>query len=136
MSLAKLQTIMNEYPEVRKEFREDPDAALRKYSAFEVPDTGVYRVVVFGLVIVVGIITIGIILPYSLGKEYQELPDVLITIVSTALGALAGMLVPRADYSTTRANPPFPGTPAPPSQPPQGSGEGPGRSPSPGGLQG
>jgi hypothetical protein len=73
------------------ELRADPETTLARLDSEPVPDTGVYRIVVGSLGIVVIICVIGAIYLTAVGKTA---PEILIALGSAAVGALAGLLAP------------------------------------------
>jgi hypothetical protein len=71
--------------------RADPQAVTAELAAGAVPDNAVYRMVVGALGAVIVIAAIGSIV---LGFAGKETPEVLLSLGSAAVGALAGLLAP------------------------------------------
>lgn len=69
-----------------------------KQMGVEVPDTQVYRIAVGSVAAIAGLIVIGalLIVMFKLG----DVPEFLRLALATALGALAGMIVPTAKAGT------------------------------------
>jgi|SRR6516162_5441667 hypothetical protein len=80
--------------DVRDAIAADPVTALNRL-AEPLPDTGVYRIVVAALGIVVVLTVIGAAILAGLGDPAKyKLPDGIIAIGAAAGGALAGLLAP------------------------------------------
>lgn len=78
-------------PELAREIRENPAAAIAQIAEPLQTDVWIYRIVVMALgLAVVGGIVGGIIL----AAQEKPIPDLLVAIGSAAVGALAGLLAP------------------------------------------
>lgn len=90
----KLQTDKN----LINELQSNPEEPLKNIAIGqgEVPDTKVYRVVVASLVITVIVIVVGLIVMVVFDKAVtnQNILTIFTAIASTAIGALAGVLMP------------------------------------------
>lgn len=81
-------------PELRQALVADPVATLNRI-AEPLPDTGVYRLVVaaLGLVVLITVVAAAVLAGYGDATKYK-LPDGVIAIGAAAGGALAGLLAP------------------------------------------
>lgn len=100
--LSLVDRIVND-PTLIAKMKEDPEGALYKVanqilrevtpSALE-SDKWVYRSVVWALGLTILIVVFGVTFWHSGGPYYNEAPQLLTAIGSTAVGALAGLLAP------------------------------------------
>jgi len=82
----------------RSQLREDPSAAIKQYASLTPEplrsDRWIYRVVISVLSFVV-LLVVGSVMVLMLNQETEvKVPDVLISLGSAAIGALAGLLAP------------------------------------------
>ncbi|SRR5216684_5094130 len=91
-----LATAVERDPTLKNLLATDPAAALRELQEpipSMPPDTGLYRILLVTLGLAVLIALIGPLVLAGLGKE-DAIPQAVIAIGSTAVGALAGILAP------------------------------------------
>jgi hypothetical protein len=91
-SLRDLSVALKEDAGLRESFQADPATAIQKLAAqVPIPDTWVYRL----LILILGVVVIGIVSGgFALAAGGKQIPEALVAIGSTALGALAGLLAP------------------------------------------
>jgi hypothetical protein len=92
-----LKEIVQNDPKIQQDFKDDPVAAMNKFSDSSfVPDNWIYRMVVGSLGSVIVIITLGIVWRVAFGTPVKDtdIPTILTAIGSAAIGALAGLLAP------------------------------------------
>lgn len=81
---------------VAADFRQDPEKYLRQLAATEaIPNNLVYWMIIgaIGLALIISLLGSVLIVAFKVVSP-TLVPDILITTASTALGALAGALVP------------------------------------------
>ena len=81
---------------LQDEMKVDPVAAMDKVVIKEVPDTLVYRMIVASLMITVLLIVTGLLIMAlnNMAEKNQNILTIFTAIASTAIGALAGVLMP------------------------------------------
>lgn len=82
---------------LQDEMKADPVAAMAKVVIIkEVPDTLVYRMIVASLMITVLLIVTGLLIMAlnNMAEKNQNILTIFTAIASTAIGALAGVLMP------------------------------------------
>jgi hypothetical protein len=92
-----LKDIVQNDPKIQQDFKDDPVAAMNKFSDSDfIPDNWIYRMVVGSLGSVIIIITFGIVWRVVFGPPVADngIPTILTAIGSAAIGALAGLLAP------------------------------------------
>jgi hypothetical protein len=91
-SLGDLSTALPNNPELQKAIKDDPVGAIKNLAVqAQIPDTWVYRLVIITL----GVVVIGVVIgAFALAGYDKPIPEALVAIGSTALGALAGLLAP------------------------------------------
>lgn len=97
-SYDEFKTELLEDDKLQEEFKEDPKAAVAKYSGRNPLDTDkwIYRIIVIALGATVLFIILGVIVLMTLDKisADKEVPTILTAIGSAAIGAMAGLLAP------------------------------------------
>ncbi|MEM9331672.1 MAG: hypothetical protein AAGA53_10120 [Pseudomonadota bacterium] len=94
-TLRQLSASMQSDPELVEQMKEDPNKVVSQLGSTHIPDTQVYRMVVFSLGAALIIAVIGSILITYHEKSDSQIPDILIATASAAVGALAGLLAPQ-----------------------------------------
>lgn len=82
---------------LQEEFKADPSAAMDKVNIEgELPNTPVYRMLVIALMVTVLLIVSGVLAMALTGmaEKNQNVLTIFTAIASTAIGALAGVLMP------------------------------------------
>ncbi len=82
---------------LQNEMKADPSGAMDKVKiAGEIPDTRIYRLVVASLISTVILIVTGLLLMALFDKaaNNQNILTIFTAVASTAIGALAGVLMP------------------------------------------
>ena len=100
MTMSKLSKIknfeqlarsINQDPELAQKMKEDPVRTIEEITAAHVPDTVVYRIVVVALGLAILVALAGAI---AIAMMQLTIPDILLSVASAAVGALAGLLTP------------------------------------------
>jgi hypothetical protein len=94
MAIRDINQLLNNVansPALQQELRDDPVAALSNLAAPLDTDVWIYRMVVAALGLVVLVAAVGGIV---LANTEKGVPDVLLSLGSAAIGALAGLLSP------------------------------------------
>jgi len=92
-STRDLARLIQEDSEVRQAFQDNPEEAIKQY--LQIPDTRVYRMIVTILGVLILTIVVSVCIPLIRGElDSKVIPEFLVATVSTALGALAGTLIP------------------------------------------
>ena len=81
---------------LQNEIKADPSTAMDKVNIEGVPDTPVYRMLIIALMVTVLLIVSGILAMALTGmaEKNQNVLTIFTAIASTAIGALAGVLMP------------------------------------------
>ena len=82
---------------LQNEIKRDPSATLENISIIgELPNTAIYRMLVISLMVTVLLIVTGLIIMAltSMAEKNQSILTIFTAIVSTSIGALAGVLMP------------------------------------------
>ena len=91
-SMSDLKRAVARDPDLQERLRSDPVGTLER--VVQVPDTPVYRMVIWFLGASIVISLLGA-LALLLRDGSAQVPDILIMVSSGALGALAGLLAPQ-----------------------------------------
>ncbi|HUQ81401.1 MAG TPA: hypothetical protein VM076_09700 [Gemmatimonadaceae bacterium] len=94
-TVAELRARVSSDPTLKAALQADPEAELARLDRAPVPDTGVYRIVVGSLGLVVLACVGGAIYLAGLTPA-RPIPEILLALGSASVGALAGILAPNA----------------------------------------
>ena len=91
----KLLAELNSDPGMREKFEANPMEALGEVVANELPSTPVYQIVVgaLGLGLLISLVAVAWITIQ--GGSDTEVPAIFVTVASTIVGAMAGLLAPQ-----------------------------------------
>jgi len=94
-TLPQLATRVANDPRLVQQIQADPAREIAEIAAAaQIPDTRVYRMVVGALGAVLLLCVVGAIALAYQGPPDKPIPDMLISVASAAVGALAGLLAP------------------------------------------
>ncbi len=95
-NIDELKTAIKENPDIKTSFSNDPEGFIDRLEVHRpIKDKGVFLIVVaiIGLVLLTAIVLSSMIL-FDDANNTNEVPDFLVAMASTALGALVGLLAP------------------------------------------
>ena len=96
-SVQDVKNILATNSKFQEDFKQDPAGTVQQIQDTSVlPNTGVYKLVVGALGLVVLVIAISIAWRVASGKDIKDenVPTILTALGSAAVGALAGLLAP------------------------------------------